>query len=602
MACLCGQHLNAQETNLDWKLIDIGNLRQTVTNMATFGSGWTYCAYEFPFTSHIDFSLIRDHYHPGWSEYPKGSSCSYGDWAPWIGGIRAGQKLVSTGGPEHLTGTVFNLMYEFYPTAEASDSVWAVPRGKTVDIPYWQNYTAISDLDVICKFNDYTIKNILDHNPLYVDVIQVTYAWASMDFLVHQYWIIPTVDNLSDVYFCFAGEASIGCSDAAHLDQQVTDEYGWFDEERKLGIEMDLPGSGDDKCVSGPIGFRIIPDLPEDQLTWTWYDGQRGQEYPNIDQARYDLLTSGITHDELQDHGSGTFQYAVGPFQLPLGDTLHITVGQIYSDDLDNLYDNLDRLLWLKGKKYRLPGPPPAPPLRVETANHQATLRWDALAGDVNPEMYEDQYRGDGVLRSFEGYRVYKSTQSIDGPWTLLAEYDIAGNNIGANTGIQYSYTDIGLLNNLEYYYSVTAFARPDSVLALYNLESSLTTTAQITIPGTASPETVGKVAVVPNPYRGDQKYYQYKPPWEKVGRSGTWTEETRRIQFINLPQNCEIKIYSVSGKYVNTIVHNDPNRGFEDWNLTSFVGQSISSGIYLFTVQDLNNEQVQVGKFVIIK
>jgi hypothetical protein len=52
----------------------------------------------------------------------------------------------------------------------------------------------------------------------------------------------------------------------------------------------------------------------------------------------------------------------------------------------------------------------------------------------------------------------------------------------------------------------------------------------------------------------------------------------------------------------VNTIVHNDPNRGFEDWNLTSFVGQSISSGIYLFTVQDLNNEQVQVGKFVIIK
>ena len=44
------------------------------------------------------------------------------------------------------------------------------------------------------------------------------------------------------------------------------------------------------------------------------------------------------------------------------------------------------------------------------------------------------------------------------------------------------------------------------------------------------------------------------------------------------------------------------PHAGYEDWNLTSSIGQAISSGIYLFTVEDVANGKVQVGKFVIIK
>jgi hypothetical protein len=78
--------------------------------------------------------------------------------------------------------------------------------------------------------------------------------------------------------------------------------------------------------------------------------------------------------------------------------------------------------------------------------------------------------------------------------------------------------------------------------------------------------------------------------------------EQDRRIQFINLPERCEIRIYTLAGDLVNTLHHDDPNRGFEDWNLTSSVGQAISSGIYLFSVEDLKNGEVQVGKFVVIK
>jgi hypothetical protein len=198
---------------------------------------------------------------------------------------------------------------------------------------------------------------------------------------------------------------------------------------------------------------------------------------------------------------------------------------------------------------------------------------------------------------------VYKSTVSAQGPWTLLAEYDLPDNEYGNNTGLKWEYVDVGLLNNFEYYYSVTAFSKPDSATDFPSQESSISANAVKVIPGTAPPKTVGKVAVVPNPYRGDVAYHEYNPQWEKpTGSRKFWMEQDRRIQFINLPAHCEIKIYTLAGDLVATLQHNDPQFGFEDWNLTSSVGQAVSSGIYLYTVEDLNTGEVQVGKFVIIK
>jgi len=42
--------------------------------------------------------------------------------------------------------------------------------------------------------------------------------------------------------------------------------------------------------------------------------------------------------------------------------------------------------------------------------------------------------------------------------------------------------------------------------------------------------------------------------------------------------------------------------KGYKDWDLTSNVGQTVASGIYLFSAEDLKNNEVQTGKFVIIK
>jgi len=279
--------------------------------------------------------------------------------------------------------------------------------------------------------------------------------------------------------------------------------------------------------------------------------------------------------------------------------------------DRDDILKRAQNLEDFVESGFAVPKPPPAPPLRYTIQNHAVTLNWKAQPGDINPETYTDSSRLDVEIepQPFEGYRLYKSTWSINGPWTMLAEYDIAGNGEFNDIGIQYEYTDQGLLNNLEYYYSVTAFSKVDKISGFGSLSSSESANAVETIPGTEPPETVGQVAVVPNPYRGDQFYHLYNPPWEKSSvihgdliDQTRWFESDRRIQFINLPSPCEIIIYTLSGDVMRTLKHSDQYKGYMNWNLTSNVGQTIASGIYLYTVKDLKNGKVQSGRFVVIK
>jgi hypothetical protein len=270
---------------------------------------------------------------------------------------------------------------------------------------------------------------------------------------------------------------------------------------------------------------------------------------------------------------------------------------------MEGLLKNAARMDWLISSDFRVPSPPPPPPLRFTTGHHSVTLKWNTLPGQKNPETYTDPYRADSAQVPFEGYRVYKSTISARGPWTLLAEYDLPDNIYGNNTGLDTAYTDLGLLNNFEYYYTVTAFSKPDTMTDFPSQESSLNAIAVVVIPGPEPPLNVGEVAVVPNPYRGDIDYHNFNPPWERTPPSrDIWMEQDRKVQFINLPAQCEIKIYTLAGDLVRTLKHNSTSEGLEDWNLTSEVGQAISSGIYLFTVEDSRTGDVQTGKFVIIK
>ncbi|MDP1675275.1 MAG: hypothetical protein Q8L88_00295 [Bacteroidota bacterium] len=113
-------------------------------------------------------------------------------------------------------------------------------------------------------------------------------------------------------------------------------------------------------------------------------------------------------------------------------------------------------------------------------------------------------------------------------------------------------------------------------------------------IDGSKAKSDLDKVAVVPNPYVGAAS-------WEPQNLFRTGRGE-RRIQFINLPAKCTIRIYSVAGNLVNTLQHNaDIDNGQMPWDLVSKDGMDISYGIYIFHV-DAPGIGEKIGKFAVVK
>ncbi len=281
---------------------------------------------------------------------------------------------------------------------------------------------------------------------------------------------------------------------------------------------------------------------------------------------------------------------------------------------------------------FKGPPPPPSPFLKLVPGYQKVTVLWGARDSlysentiDPFPPFFND----------FEGYKIYRSYSSqereISG-WSLLAQYDREdrwvrtaadsfwvdkGWNIwpppanpdsneyyqldGDSVRFVYAFIDSPVLSYYPVHYSVTAFDFGNPVTDVEPLESGYGYNAQQVIPGAPSKDFVGKkeVMVVPNPYRINVDYDALR--WENPDRTG-WNEHRRRLDFINLPPQCTIRIYSLGGDLVDEIEHDDELGSSESWNLISRDVQAVVSGIYLFSVEERPSGEVQVGKFVIIK
>ncbi|UCE04866.1 MAG: hypothetical protein JSW07_14740 [bacterium] len=102
------------------------------------------------------------------------------------------------------------------------------------------------------------------------------------------------------------------------------------------------------------------------------------------------------------------------------------------------------------------------------------------------------------------------------------------------------------------------------------------------------------RVAVVPNPY-------VVTASWEpqhffQSGRG------QRKIDFIHLPERCTIKIFTMRGYLVDTIIHDAPIfDGSESWQVLNKDGSEIAYGIYIYHI-DAPGVGQKIGKFAIIK
>ena len=278
--------------------------------------------------------------------------------------------------------------------------------------------------------------------------------------------------------------------------------------------------------------------------------------------------------------------------------------------------------------RYILPAPPLTPIVKVVPGNQNVTIYWDKRA-----ESSVDPISG---KKDFEGYRIYRTEAGFDlnlaedalSSLVTLAQFDSANDAYGFNTGFSkvelsepvtfsddttkyyYKFDISNLLNGWQYLFSVTAFDKGDPDNNLESLESSPLASMNRILPGTLpNNKDTAQVGVYPNPYYGNAY-------WDGS------TERLRKIYFYNLPSECEITIYTLSGDIVKRIEHHQNNNGSnikwfqtyasagnqimtggEDaWDLLSDNDQAIATGLYLYTVKDSNTGDIKRGKFLIIK
>jgi hypothetical protein len=166
----------------------------------------------------------------------------------------------------------------------------------------------------------------------------------------------------------------------------------------------------------------------------------------------------------------------------------------------------------------------------------------------------------------------------------------------------------------IECYVAVTAFDRGIPSNNLDYLETGRDADANMYVffPGPLAKNNMNNIYVVPNPYVGSSKFDGRR----ENDRKG---DKSKRLWFVNLPEKCKIRIYTLAGDLVDEINHEGAYKediitiskaaalgvtssGIHSWDLLSKNRQIIASGVYLFSVENKANGDIKVGKFVIIK
>lgn len=101
----------------------------------------------------------------------------------------------------------------------------------------------------------------------------------------------------------------------------------------------------------------------------------------------------------------------------------------------------------------------------------------------------------------------------------------------------------------------------------------------------------LNKIRVVPNPYIVSSLW---EPEFGELRK-----EPLRQLQFINLPPECTIYIFTIDADLIKTIYHNSTN-GTEVWDLRADGGREIAAGMYIYVVKTKDSEFKE--RFAIIK
>ena len=103
----------------------------------------------------------------------------------------------------------------------------------------------------------------------------------------------------------------------------------------------------------------------------------------------------------------------------------------------------------------------------------------------------------------------------------------------------------------------------------------------------TAKKDELALIKVVPNPYL-------VTAAWELH-------RDDHRLSFTHLPAQCEILIFNLAAEIVAVIQHDDVYSGTAFWDLQSYEGMEVASGLYLYVVKTPEGRSKE-GNFVVIR
>ncbi len=621
------------------KYTNVGNIGLTITNFGMYGHGFTL----WPRQPNC--------------EYPKGSGIEHiFDGSLWVGGIVDGQIRVTTGSVDASSVGTRGGGFEFTNTQESV----IIERSSLLTSKFFSPQ-AISHQDFIAEYSDTSTRLlsgeiIPDHVPLGIAVRQESYAWNfpfADFFVIMNYWI-KNVSNkpIENIYVGLWTDAVIRNTNITS--PRVGSPFythggnGYIDSLR-LGYEFDYdgdPGFTDSYFAVKYLGSIPVVDTAYFQ-SWQFRNTTDPIYFSPVDDIqRYQKLSQSLRRDRIDPlrttPSNRSFLVSTGPFtRLNPGDSINVTFAIIcakkYGPDLAKfdtdiqkkiLFSNAHWAQLVYDTRYRFPEPPVSPRIKVVPENKKVTLYWDNSA-----ENSVDPLSG---KKDFEGYRIYRTqagadlTQAQDLSQLLIkvAEFDSSGNDFGYNTGFNYiklpspkffdgdtvayhyKFEFDNLLNGWQYIFSITAFDKGDLENNIESLESNPIASAIRVFPGTV-PKSIdeAEIGVYPNPYYAGAI-------WDGP------QERQRKIYFYNLPESCEITIYTLAGDIVAVLDHDKNYNGsdirwFETyskegnqilsggehaWDLITKYDQAIASGLYLFTVKDKKTGKIKTGKFLVIK
>ncbi len=651
------------------KFTKIGNIGLTVTNFGTYGHGFSKWpqqpSCEYPIGSGIEHIFDGGLWIGG---YIKGSG------EPFVTTAAVDAASVSNrgGGFEFTNGKGESVIEKSSLLDSKYFSPYAVSHQDFI-----MDYTDTNKIYLNGEL-------IVDHKPLGIAVHQETYAWdfPFADFFVIMNYTIKNVSSkeIDSLYIGLWTDTVVRNTNitSPRTGGSFYNKGGnGYNDSLKIAYEFDA--TGDVGFSDSYIGIQFLgasQNVDEVNFTSWQFRNTDDEKFfsPKTDVERYKKLKgffgatskwgSGVSASVLKQPSNRSILISSGKYStLNPGDSLNIVFAIVAAKkfgteatSLDtelekkNLYANAGwALRAYKGEdrngngildagedadgngkitRFILPAPPRTPKIKVVPENQKVIIYWDRRA-----ENSIDPISG---KKDFEGYRLYKtnagydltSSQDLLKSLIKIAEFDSANNNIGYNTGFDfiklnepkifpddttkyfYKFEIDGLLNGWQYVYSVTAYDEGDPENNMSSLESSKLSGASKILPGTlpTSKEDIA-VGVYPNPYYGEAY-------WD--GSS----ERLRKIYFNNLPADCKITIYTLSGDIVKEINHQSSSNGsdlrwFETfshdgkqkmsggehaWDLITDDDQAIATGLYLFTVKDNVTGNIKRGKFLVIK